>query len=359
MPNRAKPAVAIAALTLGISKGSSDIQLTPAGEFSAVDGRPGNMPKVAAKKWRIDGNIAARVIARLSALKNARVIDYEHQTLLAEKNGQAAPASGWWEGANLEWREGVGLFATNVAWTAKAKQMIEADEYRYISPVFEFDRATGDILDIKHVALTNDPGIDGMEQVTVAACRAFSTPDQPDTEITMNETLKKLLAALGLQDTTTEEAALSAVAALKSQRDELQTKVAEKETAIAALKSASPDPAKFVSVETMTALQGEVAALRGKLNGQELEGLVGEALEAGKLLPAQEAWARELGGKDIASLKAYLDKAPVVAPGKPQSGGKGPEGGAGGNGQLSEYELAVCKQLGISAEEFAKSKVAA
>jgi phage I-like protein len=332
----------IAALTLDVKSGT-EVQLMPAGEFRARDGRPDGI-----KGWFIDTALAARVIAQAAARKTPFVIDYEHQTLLTDKNGQPAPAAGWF--SKLEWRDGDGLYAIDVEWTAKARAMIDAQEYRFLSPVFSYDPKRGDVLQMLHAALTNVPALDGMAEVAAAAARYFD-PVQLEEEPLMNELLKKLLAALGLQETATEEAALSAVTALKTKADQadgLQTQVA-------ALKSAAPDPAKFVSVETMTALQGEVAALRGKLNGQELDGLVGDALEAGKLLPAQEAWARELGGKDIASLKAYLDKAPIVAPGGTQTGGKKPEG-AGGNGQLSETDLAVCKQLGISAEEFAKSK---
>ena len=40
-------------------------------------------------------------------------------------------------------------------------------------------------------------------------------------------------------------------------------------------------------------------------------------------------WARELGGKDLASLKTYIAAAPVIVPGESQTGGKGQGGGDG------------------------------
>lgn len=331
----------IAILTFALAAGRR-VQLLPAGPlFRARDGRPEKLPG-----YRIDAKIAAALIARAMERQTPLVVDYEHQTLLTEKNGQPAPAAGWFR--TLEWVEGEGLFATDMEWNARALEMIAAGEYKFISPVFSFDTRSGAVLEIQMAAITNNPALDGMEAV---AAHRFLSPDQPVEEIRMNEMLKKLLAALGLQETATEADALSAVTALKAGSD----KVAGLESEVAALKAATPDPEKFAPVATMKALQAEVSALTAKLNGQELDGVIAEALTAGKLLPAQESWARELGGKDLASLKSYLDTAPAVVPAGTQSGGKPPASG-GGDGKLNDTELAVCSQLGITAEEFLKSK---
>ncbi|WP_276145420.1 phage protease [Pseudomonas aeruginosa] len=77
--------------------------------------------------------------------------------------------------------------------------------------------------------------------------------------------------------------------------------------------SQKPDPAKFVPLEAVTDLQEQIAALTARLNGGELDRLVGAALQDGRLLPSLEQWARDLGGKDIGQLKAYLDKAAPIA----------------------------------------------
>ena len=163
--------------------------------------------------------------------------------------------------------------------------------------------------------------------------------------------LKKLLTAIGLAETTTETEALAAVAALKTKAEQSGAL----ESQVAALKTANPDPAKFVSVETMNALQGQVAALSTKLNTQELDTVITDALTAGKLLPPQEAWARELGGKDMVSLKSYLANAVAIAPSKQQTDGK-ENGASTGDGKLSAEEQAVCKQMGLSEEAFLKTK---
>lgn len=307
---------AYAALSLALAAAGSEIQLTPAGVFKARDGRPAGLPG-----WKMDAAIARRVIERAAARRTPFVIDYEHQTLAADKNGQPAPAAGWFK--SLEWRDGQGLFATDVAWTAKAKAHIEAGEYKFISPVFQFDRATGDVLQAEMAALTNTPALDGMDAVAALATEFFTRAQAPTHQEDPN--MKALAVLLGLAEDASEADINAAIVALKAKVTANQTEIAGLKTETAALKTQSYDPAKHVPVETVNALQVEVAALTARLNDGELEDTVQAALKSGKLLPAMESWARELGKKDIAALKAYIEKNPVVAPGTSQTGGKAPD----------------------------------
>ncbi len=80
------------------------VQFFPAGEFRSGDTRPEEVPA-----WRIDAASAAAVIQRFNDRQKPLVIDYEHQTLNKEKNGQPAPAAGW--PRSLEWVEGEGCSA--------------------------------------------------------------------------------------------------------------------------------------------------------------------------------------------------------------------------------------------------------
>lgn len=148
------------------------IQLFPAGEFSARDGRPGTLKGVKAKAWTLTFETAAAVIARWQQRETPLVVDYEHQTINAAENGKPAPAAGWIE--SLEAGPD-GLYAT-VKWTDAARAFIQADEYRYISPVFSFDPETGAVLELKSAALTNYPALDGMDAVTghLRTCRMDS-----------------------------------------------------------------------------------------------------------------------------------------------------------------------------------------
>ena len=357
---RATSGNSIAACAFAVTAGK-EVQLLPAGKFRSLDGRPKDAPH-----WYIDAALAADIIAQLDGRDNRLVIDYEHQTLLAVNNGQPAPASGWFK--KLEWREGDGLYAVDVEWTARATAMIESKEYLYISPVFSYDKKTGAVMAILNAALTNNPALDGMDEVAVQAAARFLTEGQESLNMTIEELLAQLRWMLNLPALATPEEITAelqkAVDLIKAGNPEaaaagfsLPALIAGRNTEIAALKSASPDPARYVPIDVMQAVQTELAALRAEVNGREVNGLVAAALSDGKLLPPQEAWARELGGKDVAALKGYLDTAqPVAALTGTQTGGKQPE--PGNTAQLSESQLAVCASMGVSPEDFKKTLAA-
>lgn len=302
---------AFAALSIALSPAAGrEIQLTPAGLFKARDGRPAGIDG-----WKLDAPTAAKVAARAAARKTPFVIDYEHQTLTSEKNGQPAPAAGWFK--SLEFREGLGLYATDVEWTAKAKAHIEAGEYKFISPVFGYDPKSGEVLQVQMAALTNTPALDGMDAVAALATEFFNRADSAQSK--KGKSMNALTALLGLAEDANTEAVLSAVTALKARAD-------AQDTEIAALKTQTPDPAKFVPVETVTVLQGQIADLSTRLNQSELDDVIQAALKSGKLIPAMEGWARELGKSDMAQLKAYVEKNPAIAAlSGNQTGGKAPD----------------------------------
>ena len=184
-----------AACILELASGERELQLLPAGKFRAHDGRPTDAPA-----WYIDGALAQRLIVAARARANPFVIDYEHQTIAAEKNGQPAPAAGWWQNANMEWREGQGLFAVNVEWTDKARAMIAAGEYKFFSPVFKYDKQTGAVTAILMGAITNYPAIDGMEALAARAAARFSTlPEQGSKEDEISAEELAVCHSMGLE----------------------------------------------------------------------------------------------------------------------------------------------------------------
>lgn len=116
-------------------QGDGWYQLLPVGPFKARDGRPFD---VASGHWQLDGQIAAALIARAKALGQDILIDYDHQTLKTDQNGQPAPAAGWYNADEIEWREGQGLFI-KPRWTERAAALVAAKEYRFLSAVFPYD----------------------------------------------------------------------------------------------------------------------------------------------------------------------------------------------------------------------------
>lgn len=359
--------IALAACSFGLPRGSDntiELQLTPAGDFRPSDGRSIPVPH-----WHIDRAVASQVIARFAARKNPTVIDYEHQTLHKEANGQPAPAAAWIKG--LVWREGKGLFAT-VELTARARAAINDGEYQFISPVFSYDRHSGVVLDIQMAALTNTPAIDGMEPLALRAAATFGI--NLDEESPMNKLFLAVCTALALGTDTTEDAAIAALNThfkadpLAGVREALGVSAATEPDALVAactaLKTkaeatpADPDPAKFVPVSVLEQVKGDLAALTAKVQGADVDALVKAGLADGRLLKAQEEWARKLGQSDIAALTAYLDTAaPIAALNGSQTHGKAPVF-ADAEHKLTAEELAVCTATGISAKEFAAAKAA-
>ncbi|KAB2906020.1 MAG: hypothetical protein F9K35_01265 [Burkholderiaceae bacterium] len=373
--HRSRSAVAIAACTFAVqAAGTADglmrrVQYFPAGPFRSGDTRPDDVPA-----WRIDAASAALVIERFNArlARKPLVVDYEHQTLHKEKNGQPAPAAGWPK--TLEWVEGEGLFGT-VEMTARAAAAIDGKEYLYFSPVFAYSKEDGTVLEVLMGALTNDPGIQGMQPLSlIAAATAAFLPslDFPQ-EPTVTPLLKALLAALGLPESTTEEAATAALTALGPLKA-LQARANVATAACTALQlpaeatadvvtaacsslrtahAGAPDPAKWVPIESVTALQGQIAALTARQQTADVDALVQPALADGRLLPAMEAWARDLGKKDLAALTSYLAAAqPIAALTSTQTGGLPPSGLAKGDAQLSSAELAVCSAMNLTPEQY-------
>lgn len=341
-----KPVFAIASLGVELAVGGAapvDFRIIPAGEFRSWDGRPTECPA-----WVCTQEDGRRIVAELLARQSPRVIDYEHATLRAKKDGTKAPAAGWFKTA--EWRDD-GVWLIGVDWTALAAQEIADKSYRFVSPVFSYDPNSGRVGSLLYAALTNDPGLDGLTDLAALAAGLLLLPPTNQLENSMNELLKKLLAALGLQESATEAEALSAVAGLKTNVASLSAQVA------------TPDPAKFVPIATLSALQGEHASLQNQLatlsaevNGGKLDKVVTDGLAAGKLTPATEAWARDLGKKDLAALSAFIAAAPVIVkPGETQTNGQGEQGNGDG---LTAAELAVCSATGVAPADFLKTKQA-
>jgi len=170
------PQVGLAVLALRVRPGDPRIRLIPAGRFDAPRGAmAGSGP------WTLSAAAAARIIAVNGGRQADILVDYEHQILTSATNGQAAPAAGWIDPRSLAWVDAgpePGLYGA-VKWTGKAAAMIQADEYRYLSPVFPYDKQTGEPTDLLNVALTNFPAIDGPVRAALSAGAAAISAGGP------------------------------------------------------------------------------------------------------------------------------------------------------------------------------------
>lgn len=333
----------VAACSFEIDKAKyGRIQLLPYGKFRATDGRPTDV-----EAWYVTDTNGADVVALANNQRNPLPIDYEHQIIHSLKNGKEAPSAGWME---YFYFTPQGIFA-DVRWTDKAADYIKNGEYRYISAVFAYD-TDGYVRKIFHAALTNTPALDGMEEAMVAASVNLLQEDNP-----MN---KKLLAALcalfALKADASEADITEKVTALSAAKGDssvdvldVYAKLAEKEQSVAALSTqvGNPDPAKFVPVEQVAALQADFNALKTSVEADKKAALITAALSQGKLAPALKDWAQSLS---VEALSAYLEKAPAMAAlsGEPQAKGD-PEQKVVA---LSAAESAAAKALGLSEKDY-------
>ncbi|MEE9694496.1 phage protease [Aeromonas hydrophila] len=348
-------------------------QLLPVGPFKARDGRPFD---VVGGHWQLDGQIAAALIARANALGQDILIDYDHQTLKTDQNGQPAPAAGWYNADEIEWREGQGLFI-KPRWTDRAAALVAAKEYRFLSAVFPYD-AQGRPLELRMTAITNDPGVVGMQALAALSALPASSlmPIQPgqlatsSKEKSMNEHLIALLGKLGIQpgadgQFTAEQgtaalAALDTLQASAKKAPELEAALSAEKASLAALKAqpgGQVDLGQYVPVATYNALVTQVAALTAQVDTTDAATLIKEARTAGKVVAAEEEYLTAYAAqKGVAALKALLEPRPAIAAlaASQTTAVTLPE--KKGEAVLSAEDKYAADQLGISHEAFAKAK---
>ena len=345
----------VAALSLEIVSNSA----TPAGYFLVFpegetrsgdgSGRPHECDS-----WKLNASNGHLLAATLNARPTDMVIDYEHQTLNKEKNGQPAPAAGWLAAGQFEYIEGVGLCNKSPSWTPKGTKSIAEREYRYKSPVIAYD-TDGNVTNVMNVAITNQPGLLTLDELTALSAK-FNNQSNRKQDNSMKPLLAYIVAALGLADTTTEDEALTA---LTAQVDDFKTKATDAKVEIddakplAALSAvftntSAPDPAKYVPIEVVTALNAQITTLQGNQVDPNAA-LLTAALSDGRLLPAQEAWAKDYAKQDPEGFKTYLDNAPVIAAlNAKQTAGK-PEPVSGDKiTALSSEQKEVATAMGLS-----------
>ncbi|ELI6431232.1 phage protease [Aeromonas salmonicida subsp. salmonicida] len=359
-------------------QGDGWYQLLPVGPFKARDGRPFD---VASGHWQLDGQIAAALIARAKGLGQDILIDYDHQTLKTDQNGQPAPAAGWYNADEIEWREGAGLFI-KPRWTDRAAALVAAKEYRFLSAVFPYD-ALGRPLELRMTAITNDPGVVGMQALAALSALPASSlmstqPGQlatPIKEISMNEHLIALLGKLGIQpgadgQLTAEQgtaalAALDTLQASAKKAPELEAALSAEKASLAALKaqpvqqSGQIDLAQYVPVATYNALVTQVAALTAQVDTTDAATLIKDARTQGKVVAAEEEYLIAYAAqKGVAALKALLDPRPAIAAlaASQTTAVTLPE--KKGDAVLSAEDKYAADQLGITHEAFAKAKQA-
>ncbi|MGK4302779.1 phage protease [Shewanella xiamenensis] len=299
------------------------IQALPDGHFNAVDGRPEDVP---GGKWLMDEVAFAALKANTPHQAGDLVIDYEHQTLNKEQNGQPAPASGWFNIDDVQYRQGQGLFI-KPRFTDNAIAHLNAKEYRYFSLVFGYDKATGRPLYIHSAALTNRPGVDGLQPLAaLAALAALDTslnanalphPTQPE-GLHVNPLLMKLLAALGIEISEGSEPTEAQLNDALKRIDDLVKAAGsvdglKQEVAALTAKVGTVDLSEYVPVSTANALREQLVALTAENGVLTVEQTVKAAIDEGKAFECERQYLIDLGKQSMAALTANLGERVAIA----------------------------------------------
>lgn len=308
------------------------VKLLPYGEIVGRDGRRWTLPREAVN------TVINASMAR--AAGEDLVFDYCHQSDLAavEGVGGVAPASGWIK--ELQSRDD-GIYA-RVSWTPAAKAALQAQEYRYASPVFSYDKA-GRVTKLLRASLTNTPNL-------VLGALASEQGDTMD--------LTKLAQALGLGADATMDQILEAVANLKtaahtamnSERTALATALGidAASDAAAILAAATALKAKSGDGAAIVALQSEVNTLKAERAKEQAEAKVDAAVTAGKINPAAREHFLALAAENPAQFDKIVGATPaIVAPGAKVSGK-----GADGDIALTAEQKALCSQMGWNEADY-------
>ena len=305
------------------------IELLPAGVFYGRDGRG---------PFRLDDPTA--VITSTTALQmNAGIpIDYDHATDFGAPEGRPAPAAGWIR--ELEVRGGA--VWGRVEWTARAQSSIVAREYRYVSPVFQFDPKDGVVTRLLRAGLTNNPNL---HLTAIAASRTAAAHNQTKDE-QMEFPTQELRELLNLDSDATVADVLAKVRELRAAGDAASSQ---------STSTHAHDPAHYVAIAEFERALTELNALKADRARERAAHTVEDAIRAGKIVPAQREWAIAYCAADARGFNAFAARQPSILGENLGLSGQPPADRRADIG-LNPAELAICAQLGLKHSEFVRRK---
>lgn len=287
------------------------LPMIPAGTFTGRDGR----------SW-INDNPASVVSASFRYPKLP--FDMEHATELKGPKGEEAPAYAWIDALRVN---DDGSIDAHIEWTADGEAIVRGKKYRYYSPAF-FNTADAQVTRLSSAGLTNKPNL------YLPALNSENTMTVP----------VQIATVLGLAATASVDDAVSAIQTIQSNEK------------VALNRAQNPDLSKFIPVEThqLALNRAETAESRLKeLDDKTATSLVDDAVTSGKVAPANRemylALCRTEEGRQ--QFTAFMQTAPVLVNADPTKGKENK-----GQAELTETELAMCRSMGLTKEEFLAAK---
>lgn len=298
------------------------IELIPAGP--TITGRDG-------RTWLFDELAQQLVLAAFTSRAIDMVIDWEHASEVSAPQGEPAPAAGWID--RLEIR--ADALWGHVAWTPRAGGQVAAREYRFVSPVFDYDDAYRRVLRMVSVGLTNKPNL-------VLTALNHEQPETQKLAIPL-----ALAVLLGLDASATDDQAIAAATQLKA--------------TATARNNEQPSLDKFVPrqdydqvVSRATNAEQALADRKASEHQATVEAEIDAALKAGKITPATVGYYRatcsEQAGLD--RFREFVKAAPVVG----DSSGLGEHKPDGTSTALNAEEKKVAQLMGISESDYLKGR---
>lgn len=243
------------------------VQLLPAGTFHGRDGRG---------PYKIANPHALIAASQKLVDRDEARVDYGHEYFQGANNGASAENAGFIK--KYEVRNG-SIWAL-VQWTETAARKITERAFRGISPVFKHD-ISGFVQCIIGAGLTNKPNLD----LLALSCEA-----------PMTDLRTRLLSELSLPGTASDDDIVIAVGEL---------------TAAHRAHARNTGESDVRSSEAYARLASDYLTLQAAVEMKELEEAVNNAIQAGKLTPAQRNSALELGRSNKTAFMTMLDQMPA------------------------------------------------
>jgi len=301
-----------------------EVQLIPAPDADGrVTGRDG-------RSWLWDDAARAELQRQFAARGLAIVIDREHATELRAPEGEEAPAAGWVTELDIR-ADGSAWGRTD--WTPRGAEQVRNREYRYLSPVFDYDPQSGRIARLVSVGLVNKPNL------------RLPALNREDPTVKLSAALA---AALGLSaETATEAEGVAAIGALKT--DLATARNAETPSLERFVPRTDYDAVLARANNAEQQLRDAAAASHQAAVDSEID----SALKAGKITPAAVEYHRAscADQEGLERFRAFVQASPVIAPDAVSPAAK-----PGTATALNADEQRVAELCGIPAEQYAAER---
>lgn len=269
------------------------IQLMPIGP--AVDGRDG-------RAWNMSDPDAV-----VAASELPMVLDWEHATEIKAPQGEPAPAAGWIKELSVVREESAGRSPGiwgRVEWTPRGSNSVRDHEYRYVSPVFQFEKGTTEVLRLLNAALTNRPNLE---------LTALNRRDerQETTTVMTPAQLAALCAVLGIAADSSVEVITETA---RNAQARLNTLTSENTALNARAATLVPVTDLETALNRAKAAEDKLATLAAEQHKANVSAALNAAQTAGKVSPASrthyEAMCSDAAG--LERFKALVETLPAL-----------------------------------------------